>query len=445
MKEIEKLKETSKIELILKELESSEFKISENIYFGDFNIDIEKSLTKDTPLIIKGFSAILINAVEIGATDIHIEPFEKEVRIRYRVDGELIEIKKLHKNISGSIIARLKIMSNLDISEKRVPQDGRMKIKIKGNILDFRVGIIPTIHGEKAVIRILNSEILNLKLDMLGFSPINLEKILNSFTSSSGIILLSGPTGSGKTTTLNAILQHLNTIEKNISTVEDPVEYNIYGITQIQARPEIGLDFSTVLRQLLRQDPDILMIGEIRDLETSEIAIRAALTGHLVFSTIHTKDAPSTIVRLLNMGIESYLISSSISLVISQRLVRKLCENCSIKDEEWENKLMKLGVTLFEIEKIKEAKVNSSEINFYTCSKTGCKNCNNTGYKGRISIHEVMEMGIELKELIEKNGVLSEIQKLIKKQKMKTLIEDGIEKAKNKITSLEEIIKVYYR
>ena len=280
---------------------------------------------------------------------------------------------------------------------------------------------------------------------MLGFSPINLEKILNSFTSSSGIILLSGPTGSGKTTTLNAILQHLNTIEKNISTVEDPVEYNIYGITQIQARPEIGLDFSTVLRQLLRQDPDILMIGEIRDLETSEIAIRAALTGHLVFSTIHTKDAPSTIVRLLNMGIESYLISSSISLVISQRLVRKLCENCSIKDEEWENKLIKLGVTLFEIEKIKEAKVNSSEINFYTCSKTGCKNCNNTGYKGRISIHEVMEMGIELKELKEKNGVLSEIQKLIKKQKMKTLIEDGIEKAKNKITSLEEIIKVYYR
>ncbi|MGL4945668.1 MAG: GspE/PulE family protein, partial [Fusobacteriaceae bacterium] len=301
-----------KMENILNELSGTDMSIAYEGIFGDTSLDVEQSLSKDSPIIIKGFSAILVNAVEMGATDIHIEAYEESVRIRYRVDGGLIEVKKLGKSVLNALVSRVKILSNLDIAERRLPQDGRMKLKIMGKDIDFRIAIMPTVFGEKVAIRILDKTALDMKLDKLGFNEEEYEKIIKAISKPHGIILVTGPTGSGKSTTLYSILNNLNTEDVNISTVEDPVEYNIDGINQVQAKPEIGLTFAASLRQFLRQDPDIIMVGEVRDGETAEIAIKAALTGHLVLSTLHTNDAVGTIFRLMNMGVQPFLISASL-------------------------------------------------------------------------------------------------------------------------------------
>ncbi|MGL5098488.1 MAG: GspE/PulE family protein, partial [Fusobacteriaceae bacterium] len=333
-----------KMENILDELSGTNMNIAYEGIFGDTSLDVEQSLSKDSPIIIKGFSAIMVNAVEVGATDIHIEAYEESVRIRYRVDGGLIEVKKLGKSVLNALVSRVKILSNLDIAERRLPQDGRMKLRILGKDIDFRIAIMPTVFGEKVAIRILDKTALDMKLDKLGFDEEEYEKIIKAISKPHGIILVTGPTGSGKSTTLYSILNNLNTEDVNISTVEDPVEYNIDGINQVQAKPEIGLTFAASLRQFLRQDPDIIMVGEVRDGETAEIAIKAALTGHLVLSTLHTNDAVGTIFRLMNMGVQPFLISASLVMVISQRLIRKLCPECKEEDEEFSTFLRMLEV-----------------------------------------------------------------------------------------------------
>lgn len=429
------MREGKNLDYIFKQLENSELKVSENLYFGDVEIDLKETLSPRTPLVVRAVSTILLDAVERDATDIHIEVYEESMRVRYRIDGHLIEIKKLDKNSSSAIVSRIKIMSNLDISEKRVPQDGRMKIKIKNEYVDFRIAIIPTVNGEKVGIRILRSGIENLQLKNLGFNEKNYKVLEKNLEKQNGLILITGPTGSGKSTTLYSILNYLNHGDKNISTVEDPVEYNLYGINQVQARSDIGLSFSVVLKQLLRQDPDILMVGEIRDAETVEIAIKAALTGHLVLSTLHTKNALSSIVRLENLGAESYLISAALKMVISQRLVRKLCEKCKVQEKFPGEKLKKIGL---------KKELSYEEKNFFTEKELGCEECNFTGYKGRVAIHEIMEITQELRDGIEKKLSLKELEIILEKQESKSFIEDGLKKAENGITSLDEIIKVSY-
>ncbi|MGL5124384.1 MAG: GspE/PulE family protein [Fusobacteriaceae bacterium] len=431
------MRENKNLEYIFKQLETSELKVAENIYFGDNEINLKETLSMRTPLVIRAVSSILLDAIEKDATDIHIEVYEENMRIRYRIDGRLIEIKRLDKNSSSAIVSRIKIMSNLDISEKRVPQDGRMKIKIKDTYVDFRIAIIPTINGEKVGIRILKSGIENLKLEKLSFSEKNKKILERNLESLSGLILVTGPTGSGKSTTLYTILNHLNHGDKNISTVEDPVEYNLYGINQVQARSDIGLSFSVVLKQLLRQDPDILMVGEIRDKETVEIGIKAALTGHLVLSTLHTKNALSSIMRLENLGIESYLISAALKVVISQRLVRRLCESCKVIENSTKIKIKKMKLSLKKQEIYSEKK-------FFTNSIEGCECCNFTGYRGRIAIHEILEINEELRDGIEKRLSLKELEKILENVGSESFVEDGLKKAEKGITSLNEIIEVTY-
>lgn len=431
------MRESKNLEYIFKQLENSELKISENLYFGDNEIDLKETLSLRTPLVIRAVSNILLDAVERDATDIHIEVYEENMRIRYRIDGRLIEVKRLNKNSSSALVSRIKIMSNLDISEKRVPQDGRMKIKMKENYVDFRIAIVPTVNGEKVGIRILKSGLENLQLEKLCFSEKNLEILKKNLESLNGLILVTGPTGSGKSTTLYTVLNYLNHGDKNISTVEDPVEYNVYGINQVQARSDIGLSFSVVLKQLLRQDPDILMVGEIRDKETVEIGIKAALTGHLVLSTLHTKNALSSIARLENLGIEPYLISAALKMIVSQRLVRKLCENCKVLENSTEEKIKKMNLNLKKQEKY-------SKKNFFKSSEEGCESCNFTGYKGRIAIHEILEINQEIRDGIEKRLSLKELEKILENENVETFVEDGLKKAEKGITSLNEIIEVSY-
>lgn len=431
------MRESKNLEYIFKQLENSELKISENLYFGDNEIDLKETLSLRTPLVIRAVSNILLDAVERDATDIHIEVYEENMRIRYRIDGRLIEVKRLNKNSSSALVSRIKIMSNLDISEKRVPQDGRMKIKMKENYVDFRIAIVPTVNGEKVGIRILKSGLENLQLEKLCFSEKNLEILKKNLESLNGLILVTGPTGSGKSTTLYTVLNYLNHGDKNISTVEDPVEYNVYGINQVQARSDIGLSFSVVLKQLLRQDPDILMVGEIRDKETVEIGIKAALTGHLVLSTLHTKNALSSIARLENLGIEPYLISAALKMIVSQRLVRKLCENCKVLENSTEEKIKKMNLNLKKQEKY-------SKKNFFKSSEEGCESCNFTGYKGRIAIHEILEINQEIRDGIEKRLSLKELEKILENENVESFVEDGLKKAEKGITSLNEIIEVSY-
>lgn len=431
------MRESKNLEYIFKQLENSELKISENLYFGDNEIDLKETLSLRTPLVIRAVSNILLDAVERDATDIHIEVYEENMRIRYRIDGRLIEVKRLNKNSSSALVSRIKIMSNLDISEKRVPQDGRMKIKMKENYVDFRIAIVPTVNGEKVGIRILKSGLENLQLEKLCFSEKNLEILKKNLESLNGLILVTGPTGSGKSTTLYTVLNYLNHGDKNISTVEDPVEYNVYGINQVQARSDIGLSFSVVLKQLLRQDPDILMVGEIRDKETVEIGIKAALTGHLVLSTLHTKNALSSIARLENLGIEPYLISAALKMIVSQRLVRKLCENCKVLENSTEEKIKKMNLNLKKQEKY-------SKKNFFKSSEEGCESCNFTGYKGRIAIHEILEINQEIRDGIEKRLSLKELEKILENENVESFVEDGLKRAEKGITSLNEIIEVSY-
>jgi len=398
-------------------------------------VNLEKLLreTEEAP-VVKMVNVVLAQAIKEKASDIHIEPEDKALRIRYRIDGILYERLSPPKKLQAAIISRIKIMSNLDIAERRLPQDGRMRIVLNNREIDFRVSILPIVFGEKAVLRILDKSSLTLDLGKLGFGEKELEIFTESISKPHGMILLTGPTGSGKTTTLYSALSKINSPTKNIITVEDPVEYQLKGINQVQARPDIGLTFAGGLRSILRQDPDIIMVGEIRDLETADIAIKSALTGHLVFSTLHTNDAPGAITRLIDMGIEPFLLSSSLIMVAAQRLMRKICENC--KEE----------VNLQEKSKENFARILQepiSKISDLTIYKgKGCELCNNTGYKGRVAVVEILKIDDSIKQLIMDKATAGEIKETAVKGGMRTLQQGGISLIKNGTTTIEEVLRV---
>lgn len=383
----------------------------------------------DAP-IIKLVNGILIRAIKMGASDIHFEPYEKVFRVRYRIDGVLRKVMGLPLQIRNAIISRLKIMSRLDIAEKRLPQDGRIKLRLgRGREMDFRVSVTPTIFGEKVVLRILDKSSLQLDMTKLGFDPASLRLFQEAFHKPVGMVLVTGPTGSGKTTTLYSALAELNRESDNIMTAEDPIEYNFMGINQVQMHEEIGLTFASALRSFLRQDPDIIMVGEIRDFETAQIAIQASLTGHMVLSTVHTNDAPSTISRLIDMGIEPFLITSSIILILAQRLVRVICRECKEEVTVSPKILAGLGVSPDEIE------------GFRVFRGKGCPLCNGTGYKGRIGLYEAMPMTDEIKELVLSRASNFDLKKKAVSQGMKTLRQSGILKIKEGVTTIEEVLR----
>lgn len=380
--------------------------------------------------IIKLVNMIITEAVQQGTSDIHVEPMEERLLVRYRIDGVLHEAHEPPKNLQGAVISRLKIMADMDISERRKPQDGRIKLKIMGKELDFRVNSLPSVHGESVVLRILDQESVDIGLDKLGFLPDNQQIFDQLISRPNGIILVTGPTGSGKTTTLYSALSELNSPERKLITIEDPVEYQLEGINQMQVNEDIGLDFSLGLRTLLRQSPDIILVGEIRDYETAEIAIRAALTGHLVFSTLHTNDAPSTINRLLDLGVNPYLISSSLQAVMAQRLVRKICENCR---EEYEPEMDY-------VEQVGFPKEDVADTTFY--KGAGCEECNMTGYEGRTAIFELMVCDQMVKQLILDEASTNEIRDQAMQGGMRTLRNDGFIKVRTGDTTLMEVARV---
>ncbi|NWF76136.1 MAG: type IV-A pilus assembly ATPase PilB [Nitrospirae bacterium] len=383
--------------------------------------------------IVKLVNGILINAIKERASDIHIEPYETSMRVRQRVDGVMYTVMNLPVKIKNAVTSRLKIMANLDIAERRLPQDGRIKLKLgKKREIDFRVSTVPCLFGERTVLRILDKTNLQVDLTKLGFEEDSLKIFMDALDKPYGMILVTGPTGSGKTTTLYSALNYLNKIGVNISTAEDPVEYNFLGINQVHVKEDIGLTFAAALRSFLRQDPDIIMVGEIRDFETAEIAVKAALTGHLVLSTLHTNDAPSTVSRLLNMGIEPFLVSASVILIASQRLARKICPNCKEEDKVPISALIQLGFPEDEAKGIQ-------------CYKgKGCSSCNNSGYKGRIALYEVMPLSEELKEMILEGASADELKKTAIRLGMKTLRMSGLSKIKNGITTIEEVLRVTF-
>jgi len=390
--------------------------------------DLEKEA--DQAPVIKLVNLILVDAIKKGASDIHIEPYEKFLRIRYRLDGILYEVMKPPLRLKNAIVSRLKIMSKLDIAERRLPQDGRIKLKIQGGKeVEFRVSVLPTLFGEKVVLRLLDKSNLQLDMTKLGFEEEALKKFKEAIYKPWGMVLVTGPTGSGKTTTLYSALSELNKTECNISTAEDPVEFDLPGINQVHMHEEIGLTFASALRSFLRQDPDIIMVGEIRDFETAEIAIKAALTGHLVLSTIHTNDAPSTINRLLNMGIEPFLVASSVNLIVAQRLARKICPKCKVEDDIPKETLIQMGM-------------DSDEASRTVCYRgKGCPDCGNTGYKGRIALYEVMPVNDSIKELILMGASASEIKKEAIKCGMKTLRQSGLTKISEAVTTVSEVMR----
>ncbi len=396
----------------------------------DLNVlDLEKS-AGDAP-VVKLVNLVLLDAIRKGASDIHIEPYEKQLRIRYRIDGMLYEVMKPPMRLKNAITSRLKIMANLDIAERRLPQDGRIKLKLgKGKEMDFRVSICPVLWGEKTVMRLLDKSNLQLDMTKLGFEERILRDFKDAINKPYGMILITGPTGSGKTTTLYSTLSELNKTSHNISTAEDPIEYNLYGINQVQMHEEIGLNFAASLRCFLRQDPDVIMVGEIRDFETAEIAVKAALTGHLVLSTLHTNDAPSTVSRLLNMGIEPFLVASSVNLIGAQRLLRKVCAECKAPVEIPRQQLIDVGIPPEEVGDIKAMK------------GTGCRVCNNTGYKGRIAVYEIMIFNEELKEFVLNGASTLELKREAVRQGMKTLRASAITKFREGMTTVDEIVRV---
>ncbi|MDI6728317.1 MAG: type IV-A pilus assembly ATPase PilB [Thermodesulfovibrionales bacterium] len=399
---------------------------------------VEEREDKDGPKevdapIVKLVNGILMNAIRSRASDIHVEPSEDILRVRYRIDGVLQPVLKLPVKMKNAITSRIKIMSHLDISERRLPQDGRIKLKFGDDReIDFRVSTLPTLFGEKVVMRLLDKSNLQLELSKLGFDEQQLMDFYDAIEKPYGMILVTGPTGSGKTTTLYSALSHLNKPGVNIMTAEDPVEYNFFGINQVHIREDIGLTFATALRSFLRQDPDIILVGEIRDFETAEIAIKAALTGHLVLSTLHTNDAPSTIARLINMGIEPIMVSSSVILIVAQRLARKICENCKEEERLSETTLIRAG---FSPDAVKDIKCYMGK---------GCPECNNTGYKGRIAVHEIMPIKDELKEMILQGAPAADIKKEAIRLGMSTLRQSGLKKVINGITTVEEILRVTF-
>jgi type IV pilus assembly protein PilB len=382
---------------------------------------------KEAP-VVKLTNLLLLDAIKRGASDIHFETYDRAFRVRYRIDGILYEIMNPPVKLKNALISRIKIMSNLNIAERRLPQDGRLKLRFgESREMDFRVSILPTLFGEKVVMRLLDKSNLQGNLEKLGFEPEVMGKYREAIHKPYGMILVTGPTGSGKSTTLYSTLSELNKTTSNISTAEDPVELNVFGINQVQIHEDIGLTFSSVLRSFLRQDPDIIMVGEIRDKDTAEIAIKAALTGHLVLSTLHTNDAPNTVTRLLDMGVEPFLVASSLNLVVAQRLVRKLCPNCKKRVESSSDLLKEYNLT--------PADHNLAE-------PVGCPVCNFSGYKGRVALYEVLPFFEQLKELIFERASAADIKKVARSEGMKTLRESGITKVLEGITTLEEVIRV---
>jgi general secretion pathway protein E len=400
----------------------------ENIEFSNLEDKDIMTMAQEAP-IIKLVNQILFQAIKLDASDIHIEPEEKNIRVRFRIDGVLHQTFSPPKRIQSALVSRIKIMADLNIAEKRLPLDGRINIKVASKSIDLRVSTLPTAFGENVVMRILDKTKTFNSLDKLGFSQHDLQIVLNAISQPNGILLMSGPTGSGKTSTLYSILSKINTPEVSIVTVEDPVEYQLNGLSQVQVNDKVGLTFATALRSILRQDPNIIMIGETRDQETAQIAIQASLTGHLVLSTIHTNSAPATITRLIDMGIEPFLIASSISCVIAQRLVRKLhdCKQIYKPDPAI---LDRLGIT----------PSVASTIKFY--EPKGCPDCANTGYRGRLAIFEVMKMNNEIAKLTMEKANANLISKAAQKAGMTLLVEDGIEKIKAGLTTIEEVLSV---
>jgi type IV pilus assembly protein PilB len=401
----------------------------DNVEVIDTQLQLDETGDIEGP-IIKIVNGILIKAIKLGASDIHFEPYEKTFRVRYRVDGVLRRDMLLPMQIRNAIISRLKIMAKLDIAEKRLPQDGRIKLRMaKGREMDFRVSSLPVLFGEKVVLRLLDKAALQLDMTKLGFEEDSLAEFENAIHRPVGMILVTGPTGSGKTTTLYSALSELNKETENIMTAEDPIEYNFMGINQVQMHEEIGLTFASALRSFLRQDPDIIMVGEIRDFETAQIGVQSALTGHLVLSTVHTNDAPGTITRLIDMGIEPFLISSAVILILAQRLIRKICMDCREPIKPPPQLLIDLGVP-------------PDEVKSFTVYKgKGCTICNGTGYKGRLGLYEVMTMKEEIKELVLARASASEIKKEAIRSGMKTLRQSGMTKIKDGMTTIEEILR----
>lgn len=395
-------------------------------------VALEEEVVDDAP-IVRLVNSIFLQAIEQDASDIHIEPQEHLVRIRYRIDGMLREVMALPKKVQSAVVSRVKIMSEMDIAEKRIPQDGRIRLKIRTREIDLRVSSLPTVYGEKIVSRLLDKgSIKSYKLDQIGFGALNLQRFTNALKSSYGMILITGPTGSGKTTTLYTALNEINTIEKNIITVEDPVEYILDGITQTQVNVKTGMTFAAGLRSILRQDPDIVMVGEIRDGETAEIAVRAAITGHLVLSTLHTNDAAGAITRLVDMGIEPFLVASSVLTTVAQRLIRLVCPKCrqayELAPDTPERAFIGVG--------------SDQPVTLY--KGAGCDSCGNSGYKGRLAIHEVIPVTTGLRPLIIKNAPADEIKEKALAEGMISLKMDGIQKALEGLTTIEEVMRVTY-
>jgi type IV pilus assembly protein PilB len=383
--------------------------------------------------IIRMVNVLLMSAIQQGASDIHVEPYEKELRVRYRIDGLLYNIMNPPMKMRDAISSRIKIMAKLDIAEKRLPQDGRIKIRFSENgtskEIDFRVSVLPTLFGEKIVMRLLDKDKLMLDMTRLGFEAESLAKFERAILRPWGMVLVTGPTGSGKTNTLYSSISKINTPETNIMTAEDPVEFNLLGINQVQVRESIGLNFAAALRSFLRQDPNIILVGEIRDFETAEIAVKAALTGHLVLSTLHTNDAPSTINRLMNMGIEPFLVASSVHLICAQRLVRRVCSHCKQPETHAPAALLQAGFSV-------------DDANSVTPMKgTGCDRCNKTGYKGRVGLYEVMEVTEELKELVLVGASGLELRRKAVDEGMITLRQSGLRKVKDGVTTIEEVVR----
>ena len=388
--------------------------------------DLERA-TEEAP-VVRLVNAVMTDAIRKRASDIHIEPYEKMLRIRFRVDGVLYEIMQPPLRLKNAITSRIKVMANLDIAERRLPQDGRIKMKLSGNKeMDFRVSVLPTMAGEKVVLRLLDKSNLQLDMTKLGFEEQALKHFKEAISRPYGMVLVTGPTGSGKTTTLYSALAELNKLSTNISTAEDPVEFNLVGINQVQMHEDIGLNFAAALRAFLRQDPDVIMVGEIRDFETAEIGIKAALTGHLVLSTLHTNDAPSTVNRLLNMGVEPFLVASSVNVILAQRLARVICSHCKEPNPVSVDVLREMGW---------------AGEPFTPCRGAGCPNCGGTGFRGRIALYEVMTMSDGVREQILAGATALDLKRTAIQDGMKTLRQSGLEKVAQKMSTLEEVLRV---
>ena len=425
---IEKHYEASdqQLQSILKDMEAA----AEDVEVVEQEEDelVTQAQIDDAP-VVKLINGLLTDAVRRGASDIHIEPFEHEIRVRYRIDGALLEIMRPPLKMKAALISRVKILSQLNIAERRVPQDGRLKLKMGTRVIDFRVSTLPVLFGEKIVLRILDKGNLTLDLTKFGFEPKAEKDLMRAILNPYGMVLVTGPTGSGKTTTLYSALSRINTPEVNIMTAEDPVEYNLMGINQVLVRTEIGLTFAAALKAFLRQDPNIIMIGEVRDLETGGIAIKAALTGHLVLSTLHTNDAPSTITRMIDMGIEAFNVASAVNLVVAQRLIRRICKDCKAEHKYTDPELAALGTDLESLKRLTFMK------------GTGCDSCSGTGYKGRAGLYEVMALSPELRRMILRGASVVEIRDQAVAEGMLTLRMDGMKKIERGVTTLEEVVK----